>query len=68
MKCPLCNTEMRITASSYVMNEGTLSMKQEFICRNKTCGNYNKIVRTQYIPLHYTDDSEAPVENTEEEG
>jgi len=68
MKCPLCNTEMRINSSSYVMNEGTLSMKQEYICRNKTCANFGKVVKAQYIPLHFTQDSEAPVENTEEEG
>ncbi len=68
MKCPLCKTEMRIKASSYVMNEGTLSMKQEFVCRNKNCANFGKVVKTQYNPLHYTQDSEAPVEDTEEEG
>ena len=59
---------MRIKDSTYVMNEGTLSMKIQLMCRNKECANFNKVVHTQYSPLHYSNDSEAPVEDTEEEG
>ena len=67
MKCPLCNVEGRIKASGYVINQGTLSMKQQIICRNKECPNYNKVFYTNYIPLTVRQDSEAPVVNTEPE-
>lgn len=59
MKCPLCNTEMRIKSSAYVQNEGKLFKRMIFTCRNKECGNFNKDVKTEYIPLEMSIDTQA---------
>ena len=59
MKCPLCNTEMRIKATDYVMNDGKLFTKQMFTCRNKTCPNHDKDVKAIYIPMVVSQDNEA---------
>lgn len=67
MKCPLCNTEMVIASSKYVVNEGHLSIRQKFTCRNKNCANFGKTVKTIYTPLDVTTDSEAPTEVEESE-
>lgn len=67
MKCPLCNTEMIISASGYVVNQGQVSVKQTFSCRNKNCGNYGKAVKSIYIPLSVREDNEAPTEVEESE-
>lgn len=64
MKCPLCNTEMRIKSTSYVSNAGQIYAKQILTCRNKNCKNFGKDVKTQYIPLgNLVEDSNAEVEN-----
>ena len=63
MKCPLCNTEMRIVSTSYVQNEGKIFSKQIFTCRNKNCSNFGKEVKTVYAPLgNIAEDSNAEVE------
>ena len=51
MKCPLCNTEMRIKSSGYVVNDGKLFAKQVLTCRNKNCANFGKDVKNIYNPL-----------------
>lgn len=67
MNCPLCNTAMRIRVSDYVLNEGHLSARQVFTCRKKDCPNFGKDVKTVYIPLNVSQDSQAPTEGTESE-
>ena len=63
MKCPLCNTEMRIVSTGYVQNEGKIFRKQIFTCRNKKCANFGKDVKTIYAPLgDIVTDSNAEVE------
>ena len=59
MICPLCNTEMRILYTDYVMNDGKLFTKQMFTCRNKTCPNHGKEVKAIYTPLTVTQDNDA---------
>ena len=64
MKCPLCNTEMRILATSYVTNNGEIFTKQDFTCRKKDCPNYGKLVKSVYAPLgNVVEDTEAVVED-----
>ena len=62
MQCPLCNTEMRIRTSDYVMNDGKLFARQIFTCRNKNCANFDKDVKTVYEPLTVSEDTEAKVD------
>ena len=59
MKCPLCNTEMRIKSSGYVVNDGKLFTKQVLTCRKKDCPNYEKDVKIIYSPLEVTEDENA---------
>jgi hypothetical protein len=60
MKCPLCDTEMRILSTEYVQNEGQIFTKQTFTCRKKDCKNNGKEVKIVYIPLgNIVEDSEA---------
>ena len=59
MKCPLCKTEMRIKSSSYVQNEGKLFKKMIFTCRNKDCKNFGKEVKSTYLPLEVSTDTQA---------
>lgn len=56
MKCPLCQTEMRITQSRNVLvNDDTpdkpteLYIEQDLKCMNKNCANYDKVVETERI-------------------
>ena len=56
MKCPRCNTEMRIWNSKYVYKDGELFKKLNFSCFNKDCTNYKKIVTSEYIPLEMTEE------------
>ena len=65
MICPLCNTEMRIRSSDYVLNDGKLFAKQIFTCRKKDCPNFDKDVKTVYVPLQVSEDTEA--KSTEEQ-
>ena len=58
MKCPLCKTDMHITASRNVvehddtpLEETKLYRLQELKCRNKNCDNYDKVVETVKIEL-----------------
>lgn len=53
MKCPLCQTEMRITKSRNVVEHDdtpdiptTLYIEQDLSCLNKQCANYNTVVTT----------------------
>lgn len=59
MKCPLCNTEMRIMKSSYVLKGTELSKKITFTCANKDCGNRGKNVASSYIPLELSEEESA---------
>ena len=64
MKCPLCDTEMRIKGSSYVTNNGGIYIKQIYTCRKKDCPNFGKDVTAKYSSLgDLTEDSEAEVES-----
>lgn len=64
MKCPLCNTEMKIMSSSFVQNDGNIFDKMVMTCRNKTCSNYGKEVKTIYSPLgEIEEDTEAVVQD-----
>lgn len=65
MKCPLCNSEMRIKNSGYVSNGNSLFRRQTFSCFNKECSNFGKDVKTVYIPLDVTEDSNAEVTSAE---
>ncbi|WP_034452447.1 hypothetical protein [Butyrivibrio sp. AE2032] len=65
MKCPLCNTEMRITATDYVVNNGNLFTRQILTCRNKNCQNFGKEVKTIYTPMVVSEDNNAEVTSTE---
>lgn len=66
MKCPLCNTEMRIKGTQYVTNKGGIFVKQIYTCRKKDCPNFGKDVATKYSSLgNLTEDSEAEVEEAE---
>lgn len=62
MKCPLCNIECVISEGKLVVNNGVVSMRHKFMCRNKNCSNFNKVVATVYDPLTVTEDNEAPSE------
>ena len=44
MLCPACKTELRVSASKYVMKDGKLYMVQELTCRNPKCENDGKVV------------------------
>lgn len=59
MFCPKCDTEMRIKASEYVLNDGKLFSKQILTCRNKKCSNFDKDVKVIYTPLAVTEDTDA---------
>lgn len=63
MKCPLCNTEMRIKSTDYVTNNGQIFSKQILTCRKKDCPNFGKDVKIIYHPLgNLEEDSNAEVE------
>ena len=58
MKCPLCNCDGLIKASRYVvegdnsaLEETKLFIEQDMICRNKNCGNYNKVFTIVKNPI-----------------
>lgn len=59
MKCPLCNTQLYISGSGYVTNEGKLFKRLILTCRNKDCKNFKKEVKRQYIPLEASEDTQA---------
>lgn len=64
MKCPLCNTEMRIKGSSYVTKDGQIYVKQILTCRKKSCSNFNKDVKSIYTPLgNLVEDPDAGTED-----
>lgn len=51
MKCPSCDTELRIIKSAYVTERDDtpdaptrLFIEQSLACRNRNCENENKIV------------------------
>lgn len=58
MKCPLCQVEMRISKSRYVIEnddtpdeETKLFIEQDMTCINKTCANYEKVVDTDKVRI-----------------
>lgn len=60
MKCPVCDTELRITKVRHVLEnddspekETKLYVEQELSCVNKGCTNFSKVVETvkNQIPL-----------------
>jgi len=50
MKCPLCEIEMRITASRNIIKMEDdvphLFTEQDLSCLNEKCENYNTVVET----------------------
>ena len=53
MKCPLCQVEMRISKSRYILEDDDtpdrptkLYVVQNLSCVNKACENYDKDVET----------------------
>ena len=42
MKCPLCNTEGRISKATNVIKDNKLYRRFTYVCRNKECSNYDK--------------------------
>lgn len=59
MKCPKCNTEMIIGVTGYVLKDGVFCKKMPYICRNKDCTNYNKVVKTEYLHLDVTEEGNS---------
>lgn len=58
MKCPLCQTEMRISKTRYrTKNDDTADAEtklyavQTLVCRNSQCENYNTVVTEIEHPL-----------------
>ena len=37
--CPKCKTLLRISGSQYVIRDGKLYIRQDFVCRNPDCFN-----------------------------
>ena len=53
MKCPLCQVEMRISKSRYILEDDDtpekntkLYIEQDMSCMNKRCNNYDTVVTT----------------------
>jgi len=53
MKCPLCQVEMRISKSRYILEDDDtperhtkLYIEQDLSCMNKLCKNYDTVVTT----------------------
>lgn len=51
MKCPLCNTEARITSSKNVVKDNKLFRRVVYTCQNKKCDYLNKEIKTEDIEL-----------------
>lgn len=51
MKCPVCNTEARIYKATNVIKGDKLIRRMTYVCRNKTCRNFEKEVAKEDIPL-----------------
>ncbi|MBO5472666.1 MAG: hypothetical protein J6A08_02590 [Lachnospiraceae bacterium] len=66
MKCPLCDTEMVISGSGYVTRGGKFYRKVSLACRNRKCGNYEKTVKVDYMPLSVAEESDSQEENDSE--
>lgn len=47
MKCPLCNTEERITVNKMILKGSKLYRRMEFSCMNKNCENFRKTLRAE---------------------
>lgn len=54
MKCPVCNTEARIKKATNILKGKELVRRMEYVCRNKTCQNFDKEVGKEDIPLEVT--------------
>lgn len=46
MLCPVCKTELRVSATKYVVRDEKLFVVQELTCRNPKCDNNGKVVDT----------------------
>lgn len=51
MKCPLCQVEMRVIQSHEVEEGDKEYIEQDLACMNKSCSNYNTVVKTEKIPV-----------------
>lgn len=49
MICPQCKLQLRINPTKTENVDGM--HKQEFVCQNKKCFNYRKVVYTKDIPV-----------------
>lgn len=59
MKCPKCNTEMRIKDNKLVRRaDESFAYRMRFECRSKNCPDYGNIVKTVYTPVTIEDDPE----------
>lgn len=67
MRCPKCNTEMRISHAKNVLKGETLYRRMTYACRNKTCDNYDKSIKTidVVIPIEI-EDAPTPTPKVEE--
>ncbi len=58
MKCPLCNTEMRIQDNTLVHRaDDTYAYRMRLSCRSKSGPNFNKTVQTIYTPVDVEEDA-----------
>lgn len=62
MKCPLCSNDMKITSNKFVQRaDGSYAKRLRFSCVSKQCPNFNKVIKTEYIPMEVVeDDSQDP--------
>lgn len=51
MKCPLCQTEERITSSKNILKEQKLFRRLTYSCQNKNCPNFDKELHKEEIEL-----------------
>lgn len=58
MVCPLCNTEAKINKATNVFKNGKLFRKQTFVCRNKSCKNYEKELDSLLTELPFVEESD----------
>lgn len=65
MKCPLCDTEMIITGSGYVVRGGKFYRKISLSCRNRKCGNYKKVVKEDLTELDVVEENSSEAEQGE---
>ena len=63
MKCPLCNTEMRIQDNVLVHRaDDTFAFRMRLVCRSRECPNNGKVVKTLYTPIAVEEDNSMQTE------